>query len=254
MWDPATAYGLGLAATDGCLARKRTVAFGSSDRELVETFQACFGLAGARVEVLNAGRYFRTQLGDVGLYRFLETAGLTPHKSLTVGALHFPAVLFWHVVRGLLDGDGSIRNYVHNPIAASYPSYSYERLEVQFVSASLAHVRWLASELSRRSVRCALITDDTPSRQLRGPNAMYRIKLGKHAAIALLAHIYEDDSAPRLRRKFAIWDAFRRRYSDEAAARLVRKAGAAGRSYAAVSKTAGPKAHVGSNPTSGTDL
>jgi hypothetical protein len=63
---------------------------------------------------------------------------------------------------------------------------------------------------------------------------MYRLTLGKYAAIAVLSAIYADPDAPRLSRKWRTWQDFYVRYSDAQAAKLVRRAGAAGRSYAAV--------------------
>src|SRR5205823_6242025 len=105
-WNKWTAYGLGLAATDGCLVGdRRHVSFGSEDRDLVESFQACFGRRDAYISDEADGHYFRTQLGDVVLWRFLAEAGLTPRKSLTLGRLSFPDEFFWDVARGLLDGD-----------------------------------------------------------------------------------------------------------------------------------------------------
>jgi hypothetical protein len=100
VWNPLTAYAVGLAATDGCLTNGRHVAFGSADRELVELFLRCVGRSSAHISVENGGTYFRSQLGDVVLYRFLEEAGLTPKKSLTLGPLRLPSEYFWDVARG----------------------------------------------------------------------------------------------------------------------------------------------------------
>jgi hypothetical protein len=252
-WDPLTAYALGLAATDGNLGRNgRHVSFGSNDRELVEAFVRCVGRAGANITKARGRGYFRAQLSDRSLHDFLTAAGLTPNKSLTMGPLSFPPSLFWDVIRGLLDGDGSIKNYIHNPIKKSYPSYRYERLEVIFHTASREHAVWLQTSLRARGIASALITQIRKQPVEYAGNLMFLVKLGKHASIGALANVYRDPTSPRLTRKWLVWNSFRERYSDENARRLVRQAGAAGRSYAAVSKTAGPKAHVGSNPTSGT--
>lgn len=254
-WNAGLAYALGLTATDGCLVGDgRHVALGSEDREQVEAFLRCIGREGAHISKDRDREYFRTQLGDVELYRFFAEAGLTPRKSLTLGPLSFPPEYFWHVIRGLIDGDGSVKNYVHQPLRARYPLLTYERLEVLFHSASLTHVEWLRSHLATRGIRSALIVDDRPRPKRASDNPMYRVKLGKYAAIKVLSAIYVDASEPRLTRKWRVWDAFWTRYSDAEAAKLVRRAGAAGRSYAAVSRTAGLYAHEGSNPSSGTDL
>ena len=253
-WDADSAYALGLAATDGCLVGDgRHVSIGSEDREQVEAFVRCVGRPKAYVSKDADRTYFRAQLGDVELYRFLLNAGLTPRKSLTLGQLRFPPALFWDVARGLIDGDGSISNYVHNPIKAIDSNYRYERFHLHFLSASLAHATWIREELKARGLTSALVREDRKSQFTGEPSVIYKVKLGKHASIALAGHIYADANAPRLERKWRTWDDFRRRYSDADAAKLVRRAGAAGRSYAAVSRTAGLYAHEGSNPSSGTD-
>ena len=252
-WNRFTAYGLGLAATDGNLGRDgRYVQVGALDLELVANFLRCFGRDDAYISVED-GPYYRSQLSDRVLHEFLTAAGLTPCKSLTLAGLVFPPSLFWDVVRGLIDGDGSIKSYVHNPIRRTYPGYSYERLEVHFHTASFVHAQWIHAELKARGLRSALLVSVRRTPKQYAGHVMYKVKLGKHASIALLARIYAEADTPRLTRKWMIWECFRSRYSDDSAGRLVRKAGAAGRSYAAVSKTAGPKAHVGSNPTSGTE-
>ena len=254
-WDGQVAYSLGLAATDGCLVGDgRHVSLGSEDREQVETFLRCVGRPEAYISKDRDRTYFRAQLGDVELYRFLADAGLTPRKSLTLGGLRFPPEYFWDVARGLIDGDGSVSNYVHNPIKRIDINYRYERFLLHFLSASLPHARWVQEELRARGIRSALIREDRKSPFTGQPSVIYKVKLGKHASIALAAQLYADPSAPRLTRKWRIWDDFRARYSDADAAKLVRRAGAAGRSYAAVSRTAGLHAHEGSNPSSGTDL
>lgn len=254
VWNAQLAYALGLAATDGCLVSDgRHVAIASEDREQVETFLRCVGRPGAHISKDKDKDYFRAQLGDVELYRFLADAGLTPRKSLTLGSLSFPTEFFWDVIRGLMDGDGSVQCYVHQPIKAKYPLLTYERLNVLFHTASVAHANWLRDQLSRRRIRSALLVEDPPSRKRTSNNPMYRVKLSKYAAIKVLSAIYADPDAPRLLRKWLVWNDFFVRHSNAEAAKLVRRAGAAGRSYAAVSRTAGLHAHEGSNPSSGTD-
>ncbi len=254
-WNARLAYALGLAATDGCLSRDgRHVLFGSEDRGQVEAFVRCVGRPTTYISKDRNREYFRSQLGDVELYQFLADAGLTPRKSLTLSRLMFPAEYFWHVVRGLIDGDGSVKCYVHHPVRAKYPLLTYERLEVFFHTASLAHAEWIRSELANRGIRSALIVDHEPPPKRLSENPMYHVKLGKYAAIEVLCAIYADPDSPRLLRKWRTWNDFYLRHSDAGAAKLVRRAGAAGRSYAAVSRTAGLHAHEGSNPSSGTGV
>ena len=235
VWDAQLAYALGLAATDGCLTGDgRHVAIGSEDREQVEAFLRCIGRPNAHISKDRDKRYFRARLGDTELYRFFADAGLTPRKSLTLGPLSFPPVYFWHVVRGLIDGDGSVKHYVHRPVRARYPLLTYERLQVVFHSASLRHMEWLKSQLGDRGIRSALIVDDRLPPKRISENPIYRLTLGKYASITVLSAIYADPDAPRLSRKWRTWHGFYVRYSDAQGAKLVRPTGAAGRSYAAV--------------------
>ena len=75
----------------------------------------------------------------------------SPAKSLTLGGLDVPDAVFTDLVRGLMDGDGSLENYVHHPAGnvRRYPNYRYERLNVSFHSASRTHVVWLRERLRR---------------------------------------------------------------------------------------------------------
>jgi len=49
-------------------------------------------------------------------------------QYLTLGAIDVPAEFLAPLARGLMDGDGSIANFVHAPTPATYPRYRYERL------------------------------------------------------------------------------------------------------------------------------
>jgi hypothetical protein len=236
-WTPLTAYALGLAATDGNLGRDgRHVQFGSSDRELVQHFVRSVGRPDANIRLEKGRLYYRAQLSDRALHEFLTRAGLTPNKSLTLARLDFPDRLFWDVTRGLLDGDGSIRSYIHNPIKKTYPGYRYERLEVVFHTASRAHAEWVQDQLRCRGLDSALLTTVRRTPAEYAGRLMFKVKVGKHASIELLANVYRDRDARSLKRKRSIWDEFVARYSDADARDRVRPTGADGRSFAAVAR------------------
>lgn len=143
------AYAVGLIATDGCLIeRGHAIAFVSQDAQLVEALLRCLGREPKyRVCRTRLGReIYRFQTKDVVLYRWLEQAGLTPRKSLVLGPIHVPDALLCHLVRGLLDGDGSIINKVWRADTSRRSDYWYEWFRVQFVSASRCHIDWLHEE------------------------------------------------------------------------------------------------------------
>ncbi len=111
-WNHELAYAVGLIATDGCLSG-RAITFTNTDRELVEAFVAGIGQA-VKIGVQHKpGRQpaYRAQFGNRTLFDWLIAIGITPRKSLTIGAIAVPDEFFLSFVRGLVDGDGSVSNY-----------------------------------------------------------------------------------------------------------------------------------------------
>ena len=212
-WTAATAYAVGLLATDGCLIeRGHSIAFVSKDVELVETLLACLGREPRyRVDRTRVGRpLYRFQTKDVVLYRWLVAAGLTPRKSLTLGSIRAPDALLAHVVRGLLDGDGSIINKVWRADTGRRSDYYYEHLRTQFVSASRAHLDWLRSRLSASlGLRGSICTFVRPDRR-----PIHRLAYGKRDSMTLLQWLYVDPTAPCLFRKRSIWYEYAGRHRD----------------------------------------
>jgi hypothetical protein len=141
-------------------------------------------------------------------YRWLQSIGLTPAKSLTLGGIDVPDAVFTDLVRGLVDGDGSLKSYIHHPAGnvRRYPNYRYERLTVSFHSARPAHLTWLRKRLGGLlSIDGAIL-----KAKLRAVSTdpMYELRCGKHASLTLLHRMYADPDAPRLERKWRIWEAY----------------------------------------------
>ena len=213
-WTPTLAYAVGLLATDGCQTDGRHLAFPSADRELVDILLGCLGKTNkvSAVRTLAGGVVYRTQIGDVLLCRWLHGVGVTPRKSLTLGGLVVPDRLILECARGLLDGDGSIANFTCRPTKKKCPNYMYERLHVEFNSASRAHLEWLRSKLEPfAGGRGWLII--TPPKGHR--NEYCSLRYGKAASLRLLPQLYRDSTVPRLERKWAIWVDYRRRHCAE---------------------------------------
>ena len=201
IWTTGLAYAVGLIATDGCVSKK-SVTVVSGDREMLETFKACVPRAG------RIGRHgpnaWHVYVSSVEFCRWLATIGIHPRKSLTIGSLEVPDEFFFDVARGLLDGDGSVTNYILNPGGAAkrYPNYQYERINAVFRSASRQHVEWIRSSMQR------LLGVETTVLQepIRVPTSrMYTLRYGKHATLRILAQLYADPAAPCLERKRRIW-------------------------------------------------
>ena len=212
-WSDEMAYIVGLTATDGCLITgRRVINFKSEDRQLVQTYLGVLGRTNRiRREKTHTpdGVVFTTQFGDSRLYEWFRSTGLTPRKSLTLGSIRAPSQFIIPLARGLMDGDGSIANFVHAPTVMTYPDYRYERLIVSFNSASRKHLDWLRGQLSE-------VIGETGSlnlRHIKNRHDMFRLQYGKYASVRLLRLFYADPTAPRLLRKWRIWKAYAERTS-----------------------------------------
>jgi hypothetical protein len=203
-WSPAMAYLVGLLATDGCLSSdRRHVILTSRDRQLVETYLGCLGrpIRWTVGRTRRGKRAYYAQFSDVAFYDWLLSVGLTPRKSLTLGPIGVPDAYVIPLVRGLLDGDGSITVFSHRPTLAKYPDYSYERLWVFFLSASRTHIDWLRARLKE-----LIGLDGYVERIVRKKrHDLFRLKYGKRESIILLRLLYADPTAPCLERKRKIW-------------------------------------------------
>jgi hypothetical protein len=197
-WTREFAYAIGLIATDGSLTGGKTVAQFSKDRDLLETFRACVGTQ-APIRP-NRGAY-RVQIVDARFYRWLIDIGITPRKSLSLGALAVPERVLIDVTRGLLDGDGSIAISTVVPNPRRYPNHTYRRLLVRFFSASPRHLEWLREALTRHlDIRGWIGV--TSARRM---NSLYELRYSKVASLTLLQALYCDAEAPRLERKWLKW-------------------------------------------------
>ena len=205
-WTPTLAYAIGLIATDGNLSRSgKSTNLVSAEIDQLETFKRCIPRAG-RIGPHGPNAWHVT-VSSVVFYRWLLTIGLMPKKSLILAAIRVPDAYLIDFTRGLMDGDGSIDNYVIHPggNVKRYPNYRYERLNVRFHAASCRHLEWIRESLQRvMGINGAILMRDPKDR----PNPMYELKYGKHASLALLSRMYADPASPRLERKWKIWDAY----------------------------------------------
>jgi hypothetical protein len=199
-WNRSLAYVLGLMATDGCLLKDgRHLDFVSKDLQLVDLF---LRLVGHRVRyrtVTKDGRkHFAARFSDVELHRWLARAGLTPRKSLTLGPLEFPNEYWSDVVRGLLDGDGSV--------AIQKRPGRRDQLKAVFVSASRRHVEWL-----KAIVYGELEIEGKIRRRVRKKrNDVFELSYRRADSCHLLMALYAGSEDLRLERKFVCWTRYAR--------------------------------------------
>lgn len=211
-WSAEMAYLVGLTATDGCLVSgRRAINFKSADRQLVETYVQLLGRSNKiGHERTKAGDIaYHVQFSDTRLYTWFQAVGLTPRKSLTLGAIDVPDEFLAPLVRGLLDGDGNISNAVWKADTSRRSDYYYEWFRTRFASASPAHLEWLKDRLRGRLGLRGWIWQD-----LSRGNGMGWLTYGKHDSISLLRWLYADPAAACLQRKRSIWDNYAARHPD----------------------------------------
>src|SRR5213594_1039583 len=198
------AYAVGLLATDGCLSSdRRHIILTSRDRDLVETYLRCLGrpLRWTVGRTRRGAHAYYAQFSDVAFYDWLLSIGLTPKKSLTLGAIDVPDCYLVPLARGLLDGDGSISVFRDRPTRLKYPDYIYERLWVFFLSASRFHIDWLRDRL-RTTTGLHGYVERIVRKKRRD---LFRLKYGKRESIILLRSLYSDPNAPCLDWKRRKW-------------------------------------------------
>lgn len=188
-WTADIAYAVGLIATDGNLSRrKRQIAFTSKDRDQVETLRACLQLRAPIFQTRNGTGmlYNKVQWGDVRLYDWLMSIGLTPAKSLTLGPLAVPDAHFADFFRGCIDGDGSIVTYIDRYHESKNERYVYERLYVTLVSASQPFLDWIRATMNRLiGVTGAICMSRRSNRR-----AIYGLRYAKRESVLVLRWMY----------------------------------------------------------------
>jgi hypothetical protein len=206
-WSDDMAYLVGLTATDGCLfTRRRAINFKSGDRQLVETYLRLLGRTN-RVKshpTETGGTAYYTQFHDSALYEWFRSTGLTPRKSLTIGAISVPDAFLIPLTRGLLDGDGSVINKVYRADTGRRADYYWEYLITSFKSASRPHLEWLQARLSALTAQHGNLSELKLKVPLPNRHPFFELRYGKRSSLVLLPLLYPREG-PCLERKRAIW-------------------------------------------------
>lgn len=206
-WSVPFAYGIGLLATDGWVTTRRggqpgQVGFTSKDKVLVEEFLTCFELTNRIRERNREGRIqFETNTSKVAMFEWARAIGIHPRKSRTIACLNVPDELLPHLVRGLLDGDGSVIWSRRGP--------SGDQFQVRFHSGSRPHLLWLRERLHPLITTIGSLTTRTSINGYgRVHLPMHTLAYGRRASERLLELLYADETAPRLERKWRRWIAY----------------------------------------------
>jgi len=194
VWSCDLAYAVGLMASDGNLSPDgRHLIFVSKDHQQIRNIKKCLGVT-ANESRSPSGRtgdknmYYRLQWGDVVLYQFFVSIGLTPNKSKTIWKLSVPDEYFFDYLRGHFDGDGSFYSYFDPRWKSSFMFY------VSFVSASEKFIEWLREGISRRTgVRGSISRNKARD--------FFQLKFAKRESLLLLSRMYENPEGLFLDRK-----------------------------------------------------
>lgn len=179
-------YVVGLIATDGCLSVDgRHIDITAKDGKFLRQLIQQLGLK-IKVAQKQNGRgqsSYRIQIGSVSFYRFLVSLGLTPRKSKTLSFLKIPPQFFAAFFRGVIDGDGSLRSWIHS-------SNGRKQWSLRISSGSKAFLEWL-----QKTVQDTFGVSGEIHKSQYGEFTVYVLKYGKMAMIEICHHCYLSETA-----------------------------------------------------------
>lgn len=136
-------YLIGLITADGSLSKDgRHIDLTSKNREHLNTIKSKLEIPNKIGQKTNGrqGIAYRIQMGSIGFHRFLQSVGLFPNKTHTLEKVFVPTDHFPEFLRGLFDGDGSIRTWEKNESSQS-------QVYCKITASSKPFLQWIQSEL-----------------------------------------------------------------------------------------------------------
>ena len=195
-WTEELAYAIGLIATDGNLSPDlRHINLTSKDKDIMLLFRRSLRLKNKVGRKARGGsrdkRYYVFQFGSVQFYSFLISIGLMPAKSKKLNTILIPKTYFWDFLRGCLDGDGNINEYIH-------PESRHPQLRIRFSSASLPFLNWKLDVIRTLTHIRGGWLSSVPQK------STYTLTFGKSDSKRILKKIYNTGGTLFLKRKFNI--------------------------------------------------
>ncbi len=179
-------YLIGLITSDGCLSCDgRHIDITSKDYKFLVGIKNHFGLMN-KVGIKNkdkANEAYHLQLSNKNFYEQLLSVGLKPAKSLTLKELKIPPKYFVDFLRGLIDGDGSIRGWIH-------PTNKHEQWSLRIYSGSQPFLLWVQKKIA---IYLGCSGKVYSSLGPKKKNFLYILKYGKMAAKEILRRCYYQD-------------------------------------------------------------
>jgi len=187
---PELAYAVGLLVTDGCLSSSgRHIDLTSKDVEQLNNLKKCLEIKtkiSYKTSSYTNKKYPRLQFSDVVLYKFLESIGMTPAKTKTIGKLDIPDKYFFDFLRGHHDGDGCFYSYWDPRWKSSFMYY------LTFISASKKHVLWLQDKIKVLLVVAGRVNKN---------GSLYQLRFAKKESLKILKKMYPNKNVVCLSRK-----------------------------------------------------
>jgi len=182
MKDTTLWYLVGLITSDGCLSSDgRHIDITANDREYPENLKKEARLS-CKVGIKNKDKSnfsHRLQISNIEFYQFLLSCGLFPKKSLTIKDVKVPEEYFSDFCRGVIDGDGNIRRWIH-------PGNQGEQWVLRIYSGSKDFVIWLQQRIEQAFGALGRVHKE----ERPGKHDAYTLKYGKIAAAKILKICY----------------------------------------------------------------
>jgi hypothetical protein len=172
----------------------RTVEWQVKDREMLEIIKRITGVS-REIETCKRkhGDYFRLRLQGQYWVDAFTAAGINPNKTFTCQVPDIPDELFFHFLRGVIDGDGNIT--VRGGGKSNRDEY--KRLTVSIASGSILFLSGIHRKVGGIIEECK-----TPG------HAVLKLVFDCSSAVELLKKVYEDSEGLRLSRKYDQWMQF----------------------------------------------
>jgi len=184
-------YLIGLIAADGSLSKDgRHIDITAKDYDFLKEIKSEFFFSN-KIGIKRKGEHttHRLQIADKELYKALESIGLGENKSLTIGPLAISKEFFKDFLRGIIDGDGEIKRWIH-------PQNKKEQWCLRIRSGSKKFLEWLMGETE--------LAFGAKGKLYKESKAVsdYRLKYGKMAAQAILRHCYSGKAIGLKRKRY----------------------------------------------------